>query len=183
MTYFRQLVIAMLHPGNGSGSTLDRTNGITVFLFAILPGLSPNFNSFILLGSMISSLYLLAKARFPLNLSKSDRLVAICMTIYPVVMIVSIFVNPPFSEELDWIVRLLPFFSIWLILPRMRQSPDGRLVPLFILGAGLGMIVTFLFSLLQVLFLMPRAEAGTSNAALLGVIGVLFGSVARLNIQ
>ncbi|ARO26193.1 O-antigen ligase-related protein (plasmid) [Rhizobium sp. TAL182] len=183
MNYFRQLVIAVLHPGNGSGSALDRTNGIAVFLFAILPGLSPNFNSFILLGSMVSGLYCLARARFPLNLSKSDRVVAICMTIYPVVMIVSIFVNPPFSEELDWIFRLLPFFSIWLILPRMRQSPDGRLMPLFILGAGLGMIVTFLFSLLQVLFLMPRAEAGTSNAALLGVIGVLFGGVALLNIQ
>ncbi|MGO8005886.1 polymerase, partial [Rhizobium ruizarguesonis] len=86
-------------------------------------------------------------------------------------------------EELDWIFRLLPFFSVWLILPRMRQSPDGRLVPLFILGAGIGMIVTFLFSLLQIMFLMERAEAGTSNAALLGVIGVLFGGIALLNVQ
>ncbi|MGO8470425.1 hypothetical protein AB9F45_40075, partial [Rhizobium leguminosarum] len=41
-----------------------------------------------------------------------------------------------YSEVPDWIFRLLPFFSIWLILPRMRQSTDGRLVPLFIIGAG-----------------------------------------------
>ncbi|MGO6697017.1 O-antigen ligase family protein [Rhizobium johnstonii] len=183
VNYFRQLKMAVLYPGNEAGSALDRNNRIAVFLFAILPGLSPNFNSFILLASMVWGAYCLATGSLALNLSKSDRLVAIGMSIYPLVMIASIFINPPYSEELDWIFRLLPFFSVWLILPRMRQSPDGRLVPLFILGAGIGMIVTFLFSLLQIMFLMERAEAGTSNAALLGVIGVLFGGIALLNVQ
>ncbi|MGO7866605.1 polymerase, partial [Rhizobium ruizarguesonis] len=183
VNYFRQLKMAVLYPGNEAGSALDRNNRIAVFLFAILPGLSPNFNSFILLASMVWGAYCLATGSLALNLSKSDRLVAIGMSIYPLVMIASIFINPPYSEELDWIFRLLPFFSVWLILPRMRQSPDGSLVPLFILGAGVGMIVTFLFSLLQIMFLMERAEAGTSNAALLGVIGVLFGGIALLNVQ
>ncbi|QND40998.1 O-antigen ligase family protein (plasmid) [Rhizobium leguminosarum bv. viciae] len=168
VNYFRQLKMAMLYPGNEAGSALDRNNRIAVFAFAILPGLSPNFNSFILLASMVWGAYCLATGSLALNLSRSDRLVAIGMSIYPLVMIASIFINPPYSEELDWIFRLLPFFSVWLILPRMRQSPDGRLVPLFILGAGIGMIVTFLFSLLQIMFLMERAEAGTSNAALPG---------------
>nr|WP_206121189.1 O-antigen ligase family protein [Rhizobium leguminosarum] len=175
--------MAVLSPGDEAGSALDRNNRIAVFLFAILPGLSPNFNSFILLASMVWGVYCLATGRLVWNLSKSDRLVAIGMSIYPLVMIASIFINPPYSEVPDWIFRLLPFFSVWLILPRMRQSPDGRLVPLFILGAGIGMIVTFLFSLLQIMFLMDRAEAGTSNAALLGVIGILFGGIALLNIQ
>ncbi|TAU73372.1 O-antigen ligase family protein [Rhizobium leguminosarum] len=183
MNYFRQLKMAVLCQGDEAGSALDRNNRIAVFLFAILPGLSPNFNSFILLASMVWGIYCLATGRLALNLSKSDRLVAIFMSIYPLVMIASIFINPPYSEVPDWIFRLLPFFSIWLILPRMRQSPDGRLVPLFILGAGIGMIVTFLFSLLQIMFLMERAEAGTSNAALLGVIGILFGGIALLNVQ
>jgi O-antigen ligase len=183
VNYFRQLKMAVLYPGNEAGGALDRNNRIAVFLFAILPGLSPNFNSFILLASMVWGAYCLATGSLALNLSRSDRLVAIGMSIYPLVMIASIFINPPYSEELDWIFRLLPFFSVWLILPRMRQSPDGRLVPLFILGAGIGMIVTFLFSLLQIMFLMERAEAGTSNAALLGVIGVLFGGIALLNVQ
>ncbi|MBY5602089.1 O-antigen ligase family protein [Rhizobium leguminosarum] len=183
MNYFRQLKMAVLDPGDEAGSALDRNNRIAVFAFAILPGLSPNFNSFILLASMVWGVYCLATGRLVWNLSKSDRLVAIGMSIYPLVMIASIFINPPYSEVPDWIFRLLPFFSIWLILPRMRQSPDGRLVPLFILGAGIGMIVTFLFSLLQIMFMMERAEAGTSNAALLGVIGILFGGIALLNIQ
>ncbi|CAN7189848.1 O-antigen ligase family protein [Rhizobium leguminosarum] len=183
VNYFKQLKMAVLYPGNDTGSALDRNNRIAVFAFAILPGLSPNFNSFILLASMVWGVYCLATGSLALNLSRSDRLVAMGMSIYPLVMIASIFINPPYSEELDWIFRLLPFFSVWLILPRMRQSPDGRLVPLFILGAGIGMIVTFLFSLLQIMFLMERAEAGTSNAALLGVIGILFGGIALLNIQ
>ncbi|UWM84992.1 O-antigen ligase family protein [Rhizobium sp. SRDI969] len=183
MNYLRQLKMAVLYPGNETGSALDRNNRIAVFAFAILPGLSPNFNSFILLASMVWGAYCLATGSLALNLSRSDRLVAIGMSIYPLVMIASIFINPPYSEELDWIFRLLPFFSTWLILPRMRQSPDGSLVPLFILGAGIGMIVTFVFSLLQIMFLMERAEAGTSNAALLGVIGILFGGIALLNVQ
>ncbi|MGO7021123.1 O-antigen ligase family protein [Rhizobium leguminosarum] len=183
MNYLRQLKMAVHCQGDEAGSALDRNNRIAVFLFAILPGLSPNFNSFILLASMVWGICCLATGRLALNLSRSDRLVAIFMSIYPLVMIASIFINPPYSEVADWIFRLLPFFSIWLILPRMRQSPDGRLVPLFILGAGIGMIVTFLFSLLQIMFLMERAEAGTSNAALLGVIGILFGGIALLNVQ
>ncbi|MBY5406724.1 O-antigen ligase family protein [Rhizobium leguminosarum] len=183
MNYLRQLKMAVLYPGNETGSALDRNNRLAVFAFAILPGLSPNFNSFILLASMVWGAYCLATGSLALNLSRSDRLVAIGMSIYPLVMIASIFINPPYSEELDWIFRLLPFFSTWLILPRMRQSPDGSLVPLFILGAGIGMIVTFVFSLLQIMFLMERAEAGTSNAALLGVIGILFGGIALLNVQ
>ncbi|MBB3648342.1 O-antigen ligase [Rhizobium sp. BK619] len=183
MKYFKQLIIEALYPGNGAVSAHDRNNGIAVFLFAILPGLSPNFNAFILLASMLWGAYSLATGRLALNLSRSDRLVAIGMSIYPLVMIVSIFINPPYSEELQWILRLLPFFSIWLVLPRMRQSPDGRLVPLFILGAGIGMIATFLLSLLQIAFLMDRAEGGTTNAALLGIIGILFGGIALLNLQ
>ncbi|MBB2697699.1 UNVERIFIED_ORG: O-antigen ligase [Rhizobium esperanzae] len=183
MNYLTQLKMAILDPGTGAEGARDRNNRISVFAFAILPGLSPNFNSFILYVSVVWAAYCLVTGRFPLNLSKSDRAVAICMTIYPLVMIASIFINPPYSEVPDWIFRLLPFFSIWLILPRMRQSPDGRLVPLFILGAGIGMIVTFLMSLLQIIFLMERAEAGTSNAALLGIIGLLFGGVALLNVQ
>lgn len=183
MKYLEQLKIAVLYPEDGAEGARDRNNRIAVFSFAILPGLSPNFNLFILLASMVWGLYCLATGSMALNLSKSDRLVAIGMSIYPLVMIASIFVNPPYSEVLDWIFRLLPFFSVWLLLPRMRQSPDGRLVPLFILSAGIGMIVTFLFSLLQIMFLMERAEAGTSNAALLGVIGVLFGGIALLNVQ
>lgn len=110
MNYFRQLKIAVLHTGTEAGSALDRNNRIAVFAFAILPGLSPNFNSFILLASMVWGLYCLATGRLALNLSRSDRLVAISMSIYPLVMIASIFINPPYSEELDWIFRLLPFF-------------------------------------------------------------------------
>lgn len=53
VNYFRQLKMAMLYPGNEAGSALDRNNRIAVFAFAILPGLSPNFNSFILLASMV----------------------------------------------------------------------------------------------------------------------------------
>ncbi|AIC25979.1 O-antigen ligase-related protein [Rhizobium etli bv. mimosae str. IE4771] len=183
MKYFKQLMIEVLYPGNGAASAHDRNNGIAVFLFAIVPGISPNFNSFILLASMLWGAYSLATGRLALNLSRSDRLVAIGMSIYPLVMIASIFINPPYSEELHWILRLLPFFSIWVLLPRMRQSPDGRLLPLFVLGAGIGMIVTFLLSVLQIAFLMDRAEGGTTNAALLGIIGILFGGIALLNLR
>lgn len=183
MNYLRQLAIALFYPGDGADNALDRNNGISVFLFALLPGLSPNGNSIILTISMVWAIYCLMTGRFLFSLSKPDRLVAICMSIYPLVMIAGIFINPQSFAGLNWIIRLLPFFSIWLILPRMRQSPDGRLVPLFILGAGIGMIATLLVSLWQIRFGFDRAEGGTTNAALLGVIGVLFGGIALLNLQ
>lgn len=183
MNYLKQLVIAELYPGDGTENARDLNNAISVFLFAVLPGLSPNGNSIILTISTVWAIYCLARGRFPFSLSKSDRLIAICMSIYPLVMIAGIFANPQSFQGLGWIIRLLPFFSIWVLLPRMRLSPNGRLVPLFILGAGIGMIATLLVSLWQVRFGLDRAEGGATNAALLGVISVLFGGIALLNIQ
>ncbi|WP_454857667.1 O-antigen ligase family protein [Rhizobium binxianense] len=183
MSYARQLITAMLPKGRELATSLDRNNGISVFLFAILPGLSPNGNSIILNISMAWAIYSLIANRFSFRLSKADRLVAACVSLYPLAMMFGVAVNPRPLDGLNWAIRALPFFSVWLILPRMRQSPDGRLLPIFILGSGIGMIASFLVSLVQVLFLIPRAEGGATNAALFGLISVLFSGIALLNLR
>ena len=181
--YFRQLMAAMVLPGKGKQIGLDRNNRIFVFLFALMPGLLASGASFMLAASFIWALCSIATGRFGANLTKTDRMVAICMSAYAVVMALGVLINPDPASGLKWIVRVLPFVSLWFVLPRLRQSQDGSLMPLFILGAGVGMIGAFFLSVLQVLFFTPRAEGGAGNAAVFGLFAVLFGSIALLNLQ
>lgn len=183
VSYARQLIAAMLPAGREPAIILDRNNGIFVFLFAILPGLSPNGNSIILNISMIWAIYSLITGRFSFRLSRADQLAAACVSLYPLAIMWGIAANPRPLDGLNSALRVLPFFSVWLILPRMRLSPDGRLLPIFILGSGIGMIASFLVSLAQVLFFFPRAEGGATNAALFGLISVLFSGIALLNLR
>lgn len=173
----------LLPTGKGNETGFDRNNRISIIVFAILPGLSPNGNPIILTISLVWAICCLLTQRFPFTLSKNDKLVALCMSAYPVMMILGIAMNPKPFEGLGWISRVLPFFAIWLLLPRMRLSPDGRLVPLFVLGSGIGMILSFAMAVAQVLFFTDRAEGGSTNAALFGLIGVLFGGIALLNLH
>ncbi|MGH6760475.1 MAG: O-antigen ligase family protein [Phyllobacterium sp.] len=181
--YFRQLMAAMMPQGKGMQIGLDRNNRIFVFLFALMPGFLASGASFLLVASFSWAILSLAMGRFRADFTKADRLVAMCMSAYAVVMTLGVLINPDPADGLKWIVRVLPFVSIWFVLPRLRQSQDGSLIPLFIVGAGIGMIGAFFLSIVQVLFFTPRAEGGAGNAAVFGLFAVLFGSIALLNLQ
>ena len=81
----------------------------------------------------------------------------------------------------QYILKMIPFLAIWAVLPRLRAGLPGRLIPFLITGAGIGMIGSLIFSIIQIAFLSSRAEGGAGNAAVFGLFTVLFGSISLLN--
>jgi O-antigen ligase len=176
-----QLTKALMLPARGHFVGIDRNNRLFTFLFALFPGLLASGTSVTLVLAFIWALLSLATKRFAFKLTRTDRIVASCVTFYVLVTVFSVVVHPNPARGGPFLLKMIPFLAIWAILPRLRAGVDGRLIPFLITGAGIGMIGSLVFSLVQIAFLSSRAEGGAGNAAVFGLFTVLFGSIALLN--
>lgn len=162
-------------------TNLDRDNRIYIFLFAFFPGVLASATSFMLAIAFIGAVLFLLFGIFPWKIRQDQKIILYAISAYPTIMILSILLNDPSGEGWSWIVRVLPFYAGWFILARIRQSPDGTLIPCLIFGAGIGMMATFVICLIQFCFITDRVAGGAGNAAVLGVFTVLFANIALMN--
>ncbi len=176
-----QLAKALMLPTRGHFIGIDRNNRLFTFVFALFPGLLASGTSVTLVCAFLWAIVSLAAKRFRFEMSRTDRIVAWCLTFYVLVTMLSVVVHPDASKGVTFIFKMIPFLAIWAVLPRLRASLPGRLVPFLITGAGIGMIGSLIFSIVQIAFLSPRAEGGAGNAAVFGLFTVLFGSISLLN--
>ncbi len=176
-----QLTKALMLPTRGHFVGIDRNNRLFTFLFALFPGLLASGTSVTLVFAFLWAIISLGIKRFPFNLTRSDKIVAWCVTFYVLVTVFSVVVHPNVGQGGTFILKMVPFLAIWAVLPRLRVSISGRLVPFLITGAGIGMIGALIVSLAQIAFLSARAEGGAGNAAVFGLFAVLFGSISLLN--
>jgi O-antigen ligase len=176
-----QLAKAIMLPTRGHFIGIDRNNRLFTFVFALFPGLLASGTSVTLVCAFLWAIVSLAAKRFPFEMSRTNKLVAWCLTFYVLVTLISVAVHPNASNGIPFILKMVPFLAIWAVLPRLRASLPGRLVPFLITGAGIGMIGSLIFSIGQIAFLSPRAEGGAGNAAVFGLFTVLFGSISLLN--
>jgi O-antigen ligase len=164
-----------------AGKPCDAVNRLVVFVFAVTAGLSSNLDTIILNLSLLWIAYQVLSGRLRFVLASGDVPVAAMVLLYPVVMIVAVWAKPNAMEGLTWIKRVVPFLGLFLLVARLRLSPGLQLWRLFLAGCGLGTICSFVLAGIQVGWFLPRAEGGTTNAALFGLVGVLFGGLSLLN--
>jgi O-antigen ligase len=176
-----QLTKALMLPTRGHFIGIDRNNRLFTFVFALFPGLLASGTSVTLVLAFIWALISLVTKRFAFNLTRTDKIVACCVTFYVLVTVFSVVVHPNPAGGGTYILKMIPFLAIWAVLPRLRAGISGRLIPFLITGAGIGMIGSLIFSIAQIAFLSSRAEGGAGNAAVFGLFTVLFGSISLLN--
>jgi O-antigen ligase len=176
-----QLTKALMLPTRGHFIGIDRNNRIFTFLFALFPGLLASGTSVTLVLAFIWALISLAAKRFPFQLTETDKRVAWCVTFYVLVTVFSVVVHPNLTAGVTFLLKMVPFLAVWAVLPRLRAGISGRLIPFLIIGAGVGMIASFVFSIFQIAFWNFRAEGGAGNAAVFGMFTILFGSISLLN--
>ena len=174
-----QLTKALMLPTRGHFVGIDRNNRLFTFLFALFPGLLASGTSVTLVLAFLWALISLATKRFAFKMTRSDKIAAWCITFYVFVTIFSVLVHPNAGSQ--FIFKMIPFLAIWAVLPRLRAGLPGRLIPFLITGAGIGMVGSLVFSIIQIAFLSSRAEGGAGNAAVFGLFTVLFGSISLLN--
>lgn len=176
-----QLTKALLIPSKGHFVGIERNNRIFTFLFALFPGVLASGTSVILVCAFLWALISLGLKRFPFNLTQTDRIVALCVTFYVLITVLSVAIHQDPASGKGFLLKMIPFLAIWAIIPRLRVSIPGRMVPFLITGAGIGMIASLVVSIVQLVFLTGRAEGGAGNAAVFGLFTVLFASIALLN--
>ncbi len=176
-----QLTKALLIPSKGHFVGIDRNNRIFTFVFALFPGLLASGTSVILVCALVWALISLIAKRFPFELTRTDKIVAACITLYVLMTTLSVVMHPNASADKTFLLKMVPFLAVWFVIPRLRAGMPGRLIPFLITGAGIGMIGSFLLSMVQVFVLQVRAEGGAGNAAVFGLFTVLFGSISLLN--
>jgi O-antigen ligase len=176
-----QLTKALLIPSKGHFVGIDRNNRIFTFIFALFPGLLASGTSVTLVCAFVWAIISIVAKRFPLELTRTDKIVAWCVTVYVLTTLFSVVMHPNSGSDKAFLLKMIPFLAIWLVLPRLRVSISGRLLPFLITGAGIGMIGSLFFSITQIVFLADRAEGGAGNAAVFGLFTVMFGSISLLN--
>jgi len=176
-----KLAKAVMLPTRGHFIGIDRNNRLFTFVFALFPGLLASGTSVTLVCAFLWATFSLATKRFRFTMNKTDKIVAWCLTFYVLVTVFSVIIHPNPAKGGTFVLKMIPFLAIWAVLPRLRMSISGRLIPFLITGAGIGMIGSLMFSIGQIIFLSPRAEGGAGNAAVFGLFTVLFGSISLLN--
>ncbi|MEP7457139.1 O-antigen ligase family protein [Phyllobacterium sp. SB3] len=176
-----QLTKALLIPSKGHFVGIDRNNRIFTFVFALFPGLLASGTSVTLVCALTWAVISLVTKRFPFELTRTDKIVASCITFYVLTTLLSVVMHPNASDDKTFLLKMIPFLAVWFVIPRLRVSIAGRLLPFLITGAGIGMIGSLIFSIIQIAFLSARAEGGAGNAAVFGLFTVLFGSISLLN--
>ncbi|MBA8901491.1 O-antigen ligase family protein [Phyllobacterium sp. P30BS-XVII] len=178
-----QLTNALLLPTKGRLIGIDRNNRIFTFLFALFPGLLVSGTSVTLVCAFLWAIISLSLKRYPYQMTRQDRVIAWIFTTYVLITALTVVLSPNLAKGGEYLLKMIPFLAVWALISRLRVSLQGRLIPFFVTGAGIGMIGALIYSIVQVLFIESRAAGGAGNAAVFGLFAVLFGSISLLNVH
>lgn len=161
----------------------SRNNAISVFLIGALPAVAGSAISFLLGIFFIWGLISLLFRRFEFRMTRSDRILAWTFTTFAVLVLATGLMgeNPLLALRSVW---LLPFLSLWVIIPRLRATPDIDYLRFFIAGATAGAIGAMVFSLVEMVLLgLSRPEGGAGNAIVFATMALCLAGVAGLNVD
>lgn len=163
-------------------NAFDRNNAASVFLMGALPTMAGSAISFLLGAFFAWGLASLLLGRFPFRLTRLDRALAWTFTVFAGLVLLTALLG-----ENRWSVPrqtywLLPFLSIWVVVPRLRASRGIDYLGLYIAGAAVGAVGGLAVGLVQVLVFDLRPEGGAGNAAVYAIMSLCLAAIAGLGI-
>lgn len=166
-----------------SANGFDRNNAVFAFLMAALPAMAGSAISFLLGISIAWAIISLALGRFEFRMTRSDRLLAWSFTAFvAAVLLTGLLAQDPL--RVFRAVWLLPFLSLWVMIPRLRASPNLDYLRIYVLGAAVGCIGALLVAWVEMSLLgASRPEAGTGNAAIFASMSLCLAGIAGLGID
>jgi O-antigen ligase len=78
---------------------------------------------------------------------------------------------------------LLIFFSPYFLLLRLRQTPQARIIDLFVLGSGVSAVLAVPVAAYETMWVGIRASSFCGNPGIFAVMAILFGSIGALNVM
>lgn len=160
----------------------DRNNVITVFLMTALPAIAGSAISVILSVIFVWGVISIARRVFASRLLSREMLLVWSFSAFPfVTLLTAIFRSNPWEGVLE-ALSLLPFLSVWVLIPRLRAAKDMDYLGVYSQGAAIGAIGALIFAVLQYKVFSHRPEGGAGNAAVFGMISLQLMSIAALNV-
>lgn len=150
---------------------LDRNNALAVLLMGALPPVAGSAISFLLAAFLIWGIISLLFSRIELRLTHSDRQMTTAFSIYAVAILMTGVLGDNRALLPASAYHLLPFLGIWIVISRLRASPNLDYLTLFIQGGTIGCIAAFAFSFAEIAFLGKlRAEGGAGNPIVFSIM-------------
>lgn len=164
-------------------NAFERNNAISVFLLGALPAIAGSVIAIMLASFMIWAIISLVFRRFEFRLTREDRMIAWTFTIFVALMFLTALAGDNTGQIPKHTLWLLPFLSVWVVIPRLRATPHLDYLHLFAVGAAVGAIGALVFGVVQVVGLDQRAEGGAGNAAVFGIMSLCLSAIAGLNLD
>lgn len=164
-------------------NAFERNNAISVFLMGALPAVAGSVIAIMLAAFMVWGVISLVFGRFEFRLTREDRAIAWTFTIFVGLMLLTALAGENHSQIPKHTLWLLPFLSVWVVIPRLRATPHLDYLHIFAVGAAVGAVGALVFSLIQVVGLDQRAEGGAGNAAVFGMMSLCVAAIAGLNLD
>lgn len=162
---------------------IARNNAIGTFLMGALPAVAGSAVSFLLNAFFVWAVLSLAVGRFPFRMSAGEKMIATTLSVYAVSILVTALAAVRHVGLIESTLWLLPFFSAWFLVPRLRASPTIDYLFIFCLGASIGAIAGCLLGIVQLLAGDIRPAGGAGNTAIYGVSCLLLGCFSALNVN
>jgi O-antigen ligase len=164
-------------------NAFDRNNAIFVFLMGALPAVAGSAISFLLGTAFVWGAISLVLRRFEFRLTRSDLVICWTFTAFVVLVLATALMGENRAEIPRHTYWLLAFLSPWVVIPRMRASPDIDYLNHFIVGAGVGAIGGMLIGFVESVGLGHRPAGGAGNAAIYAMMCLCLAIVSGLNIN
>ncbi len=164
-------------------NAFERNNAISVFLMGALPAVAGSTISVMLACFMVWAVISLAFRRFEFHLTHGDRLIAWTFTAFVVLVFATALIGENVEQIPSHTLWLLPFLSVWVVIPRLRATPDIDYLHVFAVGAAVGAVGALMLGFVQVVGFDQRAEGGAGNAAVFGIISLCLAAIAGLNLD
>lgn len=164
-----------------AASTFDRNNAVSVLLMGALAPVAGSAISFLLGAFFVWGLISLALGRFELRMTHGDLVLAWTFTIFVTLVVLTGLRTDPPLRVAGATLWLLPFLSLWVVIPRLRASPTLDYLRLYISGAIAGCIAAFVLVGVEIVwFGGGRFEGGAGNAAIFATMCLCLAGIAGL---
>ena len=161
---------------------IARNNAIGVFLMGALPAVGGSAISVILHASVLWAVISLVLGRFKFRMTRSDRMLAWTFTAFAALVLVTALLGKNIEQVPRSTLWLVTFLAPWVMISRLRASPDVNYLLFYLTGAAAGALAACAVAFVQLTFIGTRPEGGAGNPAVFAMISLCLMGLGGLNI-
>lgn len=165
-------------------NAFDRNNAVFVFLMGALPAVAGSATSFLLAIFSVLSLISLLFGRLASTLTPTDRVIALIFTGFAALVLATGLAGEYPLGVFRQSAWLLPFLSLWVVIPRLRASQGMDCLSIYIAGAAIGAVGAGIVSVTEVELaaIGERAAGGAGNPSVFALMSLLLAAIGALNV-